>query len=235
MDSFALYKKLITIPFLKIGEVDYLQDLKAALEKSKLETFYDFKTYSAKAKKTISFNLDVLSLYDFDENNENGYTSTTLLSQDKTLDFWKPCVPSTLAKEHACFQTAIDDFLETPSRCRLSKLPVGEHVLWHAHSYLHSKPLLTEVILHLPVQASVQVTAEVKDSRGKLYQTHFKEGEVWYLNTWLPHSFNNKSEQDRYHIWYNAYLTNGERETINNKLHRLLEDAVKEYQGPFLR
>ena len=234
MDSFELYKKLITIPFLKIGEVDYLQDLKAALEKSKAKTFHDFKTFSPILKKPISFNLDVLSLYDFNDNPESGHTSTTILGKDKSLDFWSPCIPTTLAKEYPYFQKAIDDFVETPSRCRLSKLPAGEKVLWHAHQYLHSKPLLTEIILHLPIQASAQVSAEIKDRNGNLYQTHFKEGEVWYLNTWLPHSFNNKGDQDRYHIWYNAYLTNGEKETINKKLHGLLTDAVINYEGPFL-
>ena len=106
--------------------------------------------------------------------------------------------------------------------------------MWHSHSYLHTAPLITEIILHLPIQA-VNVKAQIQDSKRRtLYEEEFKEGEVWYLNTWLPHSFANKGLLDRYHIWYNAYLTDGEKNSINLKLHRLLEDALANYKGPYV-
>ena len=121
---------------------------------------------------------------------------------------------------------AVDEYIDVPGRCRLSVLPAGEHVQWHCHGYLHTLPLLTEVVLHMPIQ-SINVSARVADSNyNKVYNSKFNEGELWFLNTWLPHSFDNQGPLDRYHLWMNTYLTNEAGESVNLKLNSLLEDAL---------
>jgi len=77
--------------------------------------------------------------------------------------------------------------------------------------------------------------AQIRGRSGKLYETHFAEGEVWYLNTWHMHSFLNPGPIDRYHVWYNAYLSNGNDESLNPTLHKLFEDALANYSGPLLK
>jgi hypothetical protein len=110
---------------------------------------------------------------------------------------------------------------------------MGKKVLLHSHSYLHTNAKLLEIILHLPIYSD-KTKAIIVDNRFKKFETHFSEGEVWYLNTWLKHSFDNSTGSfDRYHIWYNAYLANGEGEMLNQKLHKLFEDAILNYSGPF--
>lgn len=232
MNSFDLYNTLKRVPFLKIGNVDYLDDLKDALEQLRTKELVPFTSHS-KIAGTVRFGMDVLSIYDFTAESTTGGTSTTL-NKDFKQDLWKECVPTDIVDEFSILGRAVTDFLDTPSRCRFSKLSAGKNVVWHSHSYLHTAPLITEIILHLPIQA-VNVKAQIQDSKRRtLYEEEFKEGEVWYLNTWLPHSFANKGLLDRYHIWYNAYLTDGEKNSINLKLHRLLEDALANYKGPYV-
>lgn len=232
MNSFDLYNKLKRIPFLKIGTVDYLDDLKATLDQLRTRELVPFTTGNGMLGK-IRLGLDVLSIYDFTNESTMGGTSTTINNEFKQ-DLWKECMPTDIVSEFPILGQAVTDYLDSPSRCRFSKLPAGQKVLWHSHSYLHTAPLITEIILHLPIQA-VDVMAQIKNSkRTEMYEQEFKEGEVWYLNTWLPHSFSNNGPLDRYHIWYNAYLTNGDRQSINSKLHMLLEDAVVNYKGPYV-
>jgi hypothetical protein len=233
MNSFDLYNTLKRVPFLKIGNVDYLNDLKSALDQLRTKELVPFTSGSNKMATEIRLGLDVLSIYDFTPESKMGGTSTTINNNFKQ-DLWKECVPTDIVSEFPVLGKAVTDYLDVPSRCRFSKLPAGKHVLWHSHSYLHTAPSITEIILHLPIQA-VNVKAQIKDSkRQTLYEEEFKEGEVWYLNTWLPHSFANNGSLDRYHIWYNAYLTNGEKQSINLKLHKLLEDALLTYKGPYV-
>jgi len=232
MNSFDLYNKLKQIPFLKIGRVDYLDDLKATLDQLRTRKLVPFASHSKLAGE-VKFGMDVLSIYDFTEDSTVGGTSTTINKEFKQ-DLWKECIPTDVVTEFPVLGRAVTDYLDTPSRCRFSKLSAGKQVVWHSHSYLHTAPLITEIILHLPIQA-VNVKAQIKDSkRHTIYEEEFKEGEVWYLNTWLPHSFANNGLLDRYHIWYNAYLTNGEKQSINIKLHNLLEDALLNYKGPYV-
>ena len=232
MNSFDLYNTLKRVPFLKIGNVDYLDDLKSALDQLRTKELVPFTSHS-KIAGTVRFGMDVLSIYDFTAESTTGGTSTTL-NKDFKQDLWKECIPTDIVAEFPVLGKAVTDFLDTPSRCRFSKLSAGKSVIWHSHSYLHTAPLITEIILHLPIQA-VDVTAQIQDSKRRtLYEEEFKEGEVWYLNTWLPHSFANNGLLDRYHIWYNAYLTDGEKNSINLKLHRLLEDALANYKGPYV-
>jgi hypothetical protein len=229
MNSFELYNILKRVPFLKIGNVDYLDNLKAVLEQLRTKELVPFTTHR-KRVGTVLFGMDVLSIYDFSAESTTGGTSTMLFKPDLR----KECVPTDIVSEFPVLGKAVTDFLDTPSRCRVSKLSAGKSVVWHSHTYLHTAPLITEIILHLPIQA-VDVKAQIQNSkRLKLYQEEFKEGEVWYLNTWLPHSFANNGSLDRYHIWYNAYLTDGEKNSINLKLHRLLEDALANYKGPYV-
>jgi hypothetical protein len=233
MNSFDLYTILKKIPFLKIGQVEYLDELKDALAKLEPREFYPFTTAS-KTLGTVKFGLDVLSIYDFNDQSTSGNTSTTILNNKGTMNLWQPCVPTDIAQEFTVLDRAVTDFLDHPSRCRLSRLGVGKEVLWHAHDYLHKNSLLTEIILHLPIQTE-NVKARVRDPRtNKIYETEFKEGEVWYLNTWLPHSFKNQGTKDRYHIWYNAYLNNGEKQQLNSRLQQMFTNVVSQYEGIYI-
>lgn len=233
MNSFELYNNLKKIPFLKIGHVEYLDELKDVLTKLEHREFYPFTTAS-KTLGTVKFGLDVLSIYDFTDKSTDGNTSTTILNNKGTMNLWQQCVPTDIAKEFPVLERSVVDFLDHPSRCRLSRLDVGKEVLWHAHDYLHRNPLLTEIILHLPIQAE-NVIARVKDpTTHKIYETEFKEGEVWYLNTWLPHSFKNKGKINRYHIWYNAYLNDGSKQQLNTRLQQLLNSAIDKYEGIYI-
>jgi hypothetical protein len=232
MNSFDLYNILKRIPFLKIGNVDYLDDLQQALVQLRTRKLVPFTSHSKLAGE-VRFGMDVLSIYDFTSDSTIGGTSTTINKNFKQ-DLWKKCVPTDIVTEFPILDKAVSDYLDTPGRCRLSKLSAGKKVMWHSHSYLHTAPLLTEIILHLPIQA-VSVKAQIRDSKQQTtYEEEFKEGEIWYLNTWLPHSFTNNGSIDRYHIWYNAYLTDGEKQSINLKLHKLLEDALLNYTGPYV-
>jgi hypothetical protein len=230
MNNFELYNKLKKIPFLKLGKVSYLDELKTALEELRHKETKPFVTSNELI--TVEFGLDVISIYDFEGDQTNGSVSTTLMKGK--VDIWDVCKPTAIAQEFPILQRAVEDYLTEPSRCRLSKLSPGKQVLWHAHSYLHKNPKLTEIILHLPIQAT-NVKAQVKNrSRTELYETEFLEGEVWYLNTWLPHSFYNQGSIDRYHIWYNAYLTGKESQGINLKLQELFNQALINYTGPYI-
>ncbi len=232
MNSFELYEKLKRVPFLKLGKVEYLQELKDAVEAVKNRTHTQFQTFSPMSG-VINFDLDVMSIYDYSTDPNDAYVSTTILSQKPNFDAWKETVPSEISEEFPIFKSAVTDFLDHPARCRLSKLPVGKKVLLHSHSYLHTNARLLEIILHLAINSD-RTKAIIIDDRFKKYETHFAEGEVWYLNTWLRHSFDNISTSvDRYHIWYNAYLANGQGEMLNQKLHRLFEEALSTYEGPF--
>lgn len=233
MNSFDLYNTLKRVPFLKIGNVDYLNDLKIALEQLRTKELTPFTNSNRTLDRPVQLGLDVLSIYDFTADSTTGGVSTTL-NNESGQHLWKECVPTDIVSEFPILGKAVTDYLDTPSRCRFSKLPAGKNVLWHSHSYLHTAPLLTEIVLHLPIQ-SVNVTAQIRSRNYRtLYEAEFKEGEVWYLNTWLPHSFANKGTLDRYHIWYNAYLTDSEKNSINLTLHRLLEDALANYKGPYV-
>jgi hypothetical protein len=232
MDSFELYDKLKRIPFLKLGNVSYLEELKNAVEQVKDRQHNQFQT-SSPLTGVINFDLDVMSLYDYSADPNDAYVSTTILSKKANFNLWQPTVPSEISEEFPVFKSAVTDFLDHPARCRLSKLPIGKKVILHSHSYLHNNPSLLEIILHLAINSD-KTKAIVVDNKFKKFETHFAEGEVWYLNTWLRHSFDNSDGSfDRYHIWYNAYLADGEKKELNKRLHNLFEEAVSNYEGPY--
>lgn len=229
MNSFELYSKLKKIPFLKIGQVDYLDDLKLLLPQLRNRPVAPFRYDDSQSPTICSLGVNVESIYDSADIDLGSISSTILKSSP-----WKKCIPKTLANEFPLLKKAVDEYIDVPGRCRLSVLPAGEHVQWHCHGYLHTLPLLTEVVLHMPIQ-SINVSARVADSNyNKVYNSKFNEGELWFLNTWLPHSFDNQGPLDRYHLWMNTYLTNEAGESVNLKLNSLLEDAVAKYEGPLL-
>jgi len=114
-------------------------------------------------------------------------------------------------------------------------LPAGGTVKLHRHYFIDIVPRCTEIVLHIPVITNPKVIAKVSAFADKEWHTtHFGEGELWYLNPWHFHIVENNSDEDRYHVWMNAYLNHPNDQPINLKLNQMLESAVKKYRGPWI-
>ena len=242
MHHTKLYSILKQIPFLKLGTVDNFQSLKEEITTYKDQVRYQpfiQETAGAVFKDEGYMNLDLSPIY---ENEFYMFNDTSETHIKKVSDYIKTNnghYPEFELQETglACpvATQTINHIIETPASCRLSRLPAGLHVKQHRHYFIDIVPRCTEIVLHIPVITNPKVIAKVSAfNRDDFHTTHFGEGELWYLNPWHFHVFENHSNEDRYHIWMNAYLNHPNDQPINNKLNQLLESAVRKYRGSWI-
>lgn len=243
MHHTKLYGILKQIPFLKLGTVDDFAALKEEVTAYKDQVRYQPFIQESAGKEFNDdgyMNLDLSPIY---ENEFYMFKDTSETHIKKVSDYIKNnngYYPRFPLQEtgRVCTATTkvINDIIETPASCRLSRLPAGKLVKQHRHYFIDVIPRCTEIVLHIPVITNTQVIAKVSAFDYKDFHTaHFGEGELWYLNPWHYHVFENHSDEDRYHIWMNAYLNHPNDVPINSKLNQLLESAVKKYRGPWIK
>lgn len=243
MHHTQLYSILKQIPFLKLGTIENFQALKDEIVAYKDQVRYQPFIQESAGKEFSDdgyMNLDLSPIY---ENEFYKFNDTSETHIKKVADYIKSNgghYPEFTLQEtgRICPVTTnvINNLIETPASCRLSRLPAGKEVKQHRHYFIDIVPRCTEIVLHIPVITNPKVIAKVSAFKDiDPHVTHFGEGELWFLNPWHFHVFENHSDQDRYHIWMNAYLNHPNDTPINNRLNQLLESAVKKYRGPWIR
>jgi len=130
---------------------------------------------------------------------------------------------------------------ENPGKTRISRMVAnGGNPTWHSHRLLAndgddkftSKELL-KYVLHIPMITNYKTVfgvatkspAEYPDI--KRYWQRYQTGEVWIFNSYWYHSAFNMGEYHRDHVM--MYIN-----VDDAKLMPILEQAVKEYRGPFI-
>ena len=242
MHHTKLYNILKQVPFLKLGTVENFADLKAEITAQKDLVRYQPFVQESVGKKLQDDGDMGLGLSPIYENEFYMFNDTSETQIKNVSDYIKNnngFYPKFELQEtsNACpvATKTIDDLIETPASCRISRLPAGGTVKLHRHYFIDIVPRCTEIVLHIPVITNPQVVVKVSAFGYKdWHTTHFGEGELWYLNPWHFHIIENNSAEDRYHIWMNAYLNQPNDQPINLKLNQMLESAVKKYRGPWI-
>jgi len=242
MHHTKLYSILKQVPFLKLGTVENFADLKAEITAQKDLVRYQPFVQESVGKKLQDNGHMGLTLSPIYENEFYLFNDTSETLIKKVSDYIKTnngYYPEFTLQESskACPVTTetINSIIEMPASCRISKLPAGGTVKLHRHYFIDIVPRCTEIVLHIPVITNPKVIAKVSAFADKEWHTtHFGEGELWYLNPWHFHIVENNSDEDRYHVWMNAYLNHPNDQPINLKLNQMLESAVKKYRGPWI-
>jgi hypothetical protein len=196
-----IYLELQKNAFLKLGDLDNMQDL--LTEFRALELNLTPYTVKINGKKYTPLDLDVTSLIDESEDQAAGGNGYGIIG-----NFAKSQIVETkLAKQAPKIMETIyrlfgKDWIR---RVKISKLPPRSNMLLHRHPYLDRPNCNNEVVIHIPLQTNAEVYAVV--SKDGSYESakkhHFDEGGVWYLNTFYHHKFENNGDNDRYHLWIN--------------------------------
>lgn len=245
IDPIDLYSTLTRIPFLKLGTIDNVDEIIAQLDDYKDSIQYQkfIQEQIGKALGTDGFMGCYLSPIYENEMYQFGSTSETNIKDIATAvsahpDRWPEFTLQPLGRDCNLIRQVVDDIQDTPASNRLSLLKAHTSVEWHQHTFIKFIPNCTEVVLHVPLITTKDVVAKVKvymgDGEEKTHTQHFAKGELWYLNAYHWHIFDNPSDHDRYHIWMNCYLNTPDGKRINHKLNALLEEKVRAYRGPFL-
>lgn len=242
MHPAQLYEVLKRIPFLKLGYVDYVDDvIKEVNDYKDQAKFLPFvQERIGKHFGYDGFMGSYLSPIYENEFYEFGNSSEINIQNivPNSTTSWANFTVQQLGKDCPTVRKVVDDVLDTPASCRLTKLPAGEDIAWHWHYYIESVPNCREIVLHVPLITHQDVVAKVKlhnsDGEEKTFTQHFGKGELWYLNAYHWHIFENNSPIDRYHIWMNSYLTAPNGDPMNPRLCALFEQAIKTYKGPFI-
>lgn len=157
--------------------------------------------------------------------------------------------PTSLVKKMPYTSAVIDQITDRKGRTRIMQSAASHSIVWHSHnrgpwfnSYMH------EAIVHVPIRTNPHVLHSVRDYRHpdsaaaryggsshqellekpSIFTQSYKEGECWIFNSWHDHYYHNYSDQTRFTLI--LYL----RWNGNEKLLRLVERAVEDYDGPLL-
>ena len=246
---FQTHSKFINhIPFIKLGEVDNLDELVA--EANQLYKNYTPTALLSKHPTDITYTgVDVLGIYDYSGQNISQFGESYFEQNHNTVaaglnyQMGEPTQQTELGKQLPKISAVVCDLLDQPGRVRLSKLQSHKSGSWHSHGH---NPLL-EIVLHIPLVSNVLVQAQVGycpilgDEMSYRYQvpntyhtTHFKPGEIWLLNGMFSHRVINESNQDRVHIWSQSMFLDHQKNIVNTKLLNMLSTAMLQYQGPYV-
>lgn len=192
-------------------------------------------------------NLDVVGLYDYHGRSDIAHRTITSIEETTGgAEFHKDEI--TTATEHIQYLPNTDKMLnglfDNKGRTRISILRPHKSVGWHTHFY----PNYNELVLHIPIQTSSGVKAQVGScpfSRLKrredwftkpphYEETSFSEGYLWLFNGQQYHSFSNTTDTDRIHIWITTCLLDPDGKPINEKIRDLIEKAIHTYDGPYV-
>jgi hypothetical protein len=128
-----------------------------------------------------------------------------------------------------------DNLVDTPGAVRISRMQGRAQMMpMHRHYYIDKIPYCTEIAIHIPLVTNKKVFSQIGGPDGKIYRQHFGLGEIWALNTYHKHNTVNLSNETRYHLWINCYLTHPDRTPMNSMLAQMLEDKVNSYTGPLI-
>lgn len=128
-----------------------------------------------------------------------------------------------------------------PERTRLLKLKPNGDASWHSH-YVLAKSGFTTIdgenyvnpVIQIPlitnsrVEMLVSKSNPLTDTNAFFYKEKYNVGEVWVFNSYHYHNVYNKGRYDRDHIMMYASLD-------DEKLFPILETAVAEYNGPYIK
>jgi|694.fasta_scaffold53795_10 hypothetical protein len=249
-ELFKAHSKFINeIPFIKLGEVDNLQELV-----DELELFY--KEYATQTLLTVHptninhTGVDVLSIYDYGGQDVGHYGEAYLTQHQSDLSTSLAYSLGDLTYKTDNGQhlpkicNLVESLLDHPGRARISQLAAHKHGGWHGHGYNK----LLEITLHIPListtlsQVQVGNCSSGHNNAELMYQvpetyhtTHFKPGEIWMLNGMHSHRIINDSDHARTHVWIQSYFFNPQHHLVNNKLLDMLIAALAIYQGPYIK
>jgi hypothetical protein len=189
-----LYKQLQTRSFVKLANIDCIDELVEELDSLEL-TLLPY-TVESNGKIVRPLDLDVTSLIDKSQDPAAGSQGWNVRNGDNRI------VETTLARSAPKIMNAIYQLFDQQwiTRVKISRLTPNSNMLLHKHPYLAQNN--NEVVVHIALKTNDHVRAVVVNE-GQVQTQHFATGEVWYLNTLYPHKFQNNGASDRYHLWIN--------------------------------
>jgi hypothetical protein len=245
---FQAHSKFINqIPFIKLGEVDNLQEL----TNEALNFYKNHKPAALLSTHPVDLEytgVDVLGIYDYSGKNISQFGESHFrdhhdsIAPNLNYQLGERTFQTDLGKDLPKISAVVDNLLDNPGRVRLSKLRSHKYGGWHSHGYT---PLL-EITLHIPLVSNRLVNAQAgyccmsySDYRYRVpaayHTTFFKPGEIWLLNGMFSHRVVNDSDEDRIHIWSQSHFLDNDKNIVNTKLLHMLTDAMDQYQGPYLK
>jgi hypothetical protein len=131
----------------------------------------------------------------------------------------------------------IDQLFYEPGRCRITSMRSGGSLNWHSHSQFYTDNYKNHVeydiaIVHIPLITNPNVDFGVTKFHHSEHGTnpiwqHYGVGECWLLNAWHEHTVKNEGDEDRVHLMMYGSLK-------DIRLRSLIDDAVEQYDGPYI-
>ena len=212
----ALYKQLQTRSFVKLADIDCIDELVEELDSLEL-TLLPY-TVERDGKIVRPLDLDVTSLIDRSRDPAAGSQGWDVRNGDNRI------VETTLAQSAPKMMKVIYQLFDKLwiTRVRISRLAPNSNMLLHKHPYLAQYN--NEVVVHLVLKTNSSVQAVVVNAE-QVHTQHFATGEVWYLNTLHPHKFQNNGDSDRYHLWINL-VWHRDQQGTSKKLRDMVAAAL---------
>jgi hypothetical protein len=218
-----VYSELQKNAFVKVGTIKNFSKIDE--EFNRLELNLTPYTVNVNGKTIAPLDLEVASLIDKGDNPEIGGMGYE--EYYKSKDEIKE---TSLAKQCPEIINTIYETFGKPwiRRVKISKLPPNSNMLLHRHPYLDRPNCNNEVVIHIPIKTNSKVFAVVAPSEDNIKKQHFAVGEIWYLNTFYNHKFENNGADDRYHLWINLVWQDQDY-GVNPIFSKLVEEKL--YQG----
>jgi hypothetical protein len=224
-----VYSELQNKAFLRIGSIDNSKEILEEILSNPIELVpYIVKIQD---KEFSPLDLKVASLIDTDINPDSGAKGYGIHQQGHWIK--ENILETTLGKSCPITINTLYDLFGRSwiRRVKISKLSPNSQMLFHRHPYLLKPGCNNELVIHIPLQTNSNVNAMVSkiDDETTAKKEHFKQGEIWYLNTYYYHKFENKGDTDRYHLWINlVYLDNdfGINEKTKNQIIENLHNGI---------
>jgi hypothetical protein len=219
-----VYSELQKNAFVKIGIIKNFSKIDE--EFNRLELNLTPYIVNVNGKIIAPLDLEVASLIDKGDNPKIGGMGYGIIG-----DFSKDEIKETsLAKQCPEIINTIYETFGKPwiRRVKISKLPPNSNMLLHRHPYLDRPNCNNEVVIHIPIKTNSKVFAVVAPSEDNIKKQHFAVGEIWYLNTFYNHKFENNGADDRYHLWINLVWQDQDY-GVNPIFSKLVEEKL--YQG----